>query len=122
MISRRSEHSVSARNVLMSPKRETSGQCLARTRWHHSSRSTCHRTVQPARSRPRSIPPIPEKRLPTVGMSTQHLEDLTVEVVRAPDEDLDAGSRQVREPVVLLGGGLVAAGLELGGDDALTAA
>ncbi len=53
--------------VLMSPNRETSGQCLARTAEAYGSFSICHFVLNPpVFSSPRSIPPIPAKQLPTV--------------------------------------------------------
>jgi hypothetical protein len=55
-------------SVVMSPYLGTSGQCFVKTRRHHSSISTCQRTSIPARSSPRSIPPIPENREPTVSV------------------------------------------------------
>src|SRR5262245_12190121 len=53
----------------MSPYRGTSGQCSARTRRQKGSISTCHLHSHPARSSPRSSPPIPAKREPKVGRS-----------------------------------------------------
>ena len=46
----------------------TVGQCWARIPRRHLSDSHCQMTRIPARSSPRSSPPIPEKRLPTVTM------------------------------------------------------
>jgi len=48
--------------------RGTSGQRRAKRSEQKSSISTCHRQVQPLRSRPRSRPPIPEKSEPKVGI------------------------------------------------------
>lgn len=45
-----------------SSHRGTPGQCCARTAEHHGSFSTCPAIPHPARSRPRSWRPMPEKR------------------------------------------------------------
>src|SRR5437762_8259705 len=50
----------------ISPYRVTLGQCFANTFVQYSSFSTCHSQCMPARSKPKSIPPIPEKRDPKV--------------------------------------------------------
>jgi hypothetical protein len=49
-----------------SRNRGTSGQCLARTLVAYSLISTCHEHFIPARSSPKSIPPIPANREPNV--------------------------------------------------------
>jgi len=54
-------------HVRTSSHRRTSGQCLARTRFAYSSISTCHRHCIPARSNPRSNPPIPANNEPNVS-------------------------------------------------------
>ena len=46
--------------------RRTFGQCFSRTRLAYSSFSTCQTHRIPARSKPRSNPPIPEKSEPNV--------------------------------------------------------
>jgi hypothetical protein len=51
--------------VRMSPCRWTWGQCLARRARAQGSISTCQAIWKPARSKPRSKPPMPEKREPT---------------------------------------------------------
>jgi len=56
--------------VLMSSWRRMLGQCFASTFRQNGSRSTCHATRIPARSRPRSSPPIPAKQLPTVRLTS----------------------------------------------------
>lgn len=48
----------------------TLGQCLVRTLLAYSSISTCHAHFIPARSSPKSIPPIPENKLPKVTLLT----------------------------------------------------
>src|SRR5205809_2916360 len=58
---------------LMSPYRVTSGQCFCKTFVQNESFSTCHSHMNPARSRPRSIPPIPEKSEPKVRLDIDHL-------------------------------------------------
>ena len=54
-------------NVRTSPQRVTLGQCFASTRPAYSSISTCHLQTIPARSSPRSKPPIPAKSDPNVS-------------------------------------------------------
>ncbi len=54
-------HSRTSRN------RSTLGQCLSSTLLQNSSISICHSHFIPARSRPRSKPPIPANRLPKVS-------------------------------------------------------
>lgn len=67
----RSGHSTSLQSIfVMSPRLGMPGQCLARTRLQYGSISDCHMTFIPARSSPRSSPPIPEKREPTVRSVT----------------------------------------------------
>jgi hypothetical protein len=56
---------VSATRARTSGWHGTPGQCRARTRRQYSSCSHCHTTRIPARSRPRSNPPIPLKSDPT---------------------------------------------------------
>lgn len=46
----------------MSPHFGTVGQCLVNTVQHQGSFSTCATHSQPARSKPRSMPPIPVNR------------------------------------------------------------
>lgn len=46
----------------------TPGQCLRNTLWQYASVSQNHIVRIPARCNPRSIPPIPENRLPTVSV------------------------------------------------------
>jgi hypothetical protein len=55
--------------VLMSPWFGTSGQCLDSTRHAYGSISDCHMTFIPARSKPRSRPPMPLNSEPTVSTS-----------------------------------------------------
>lgn len=69
---------------LTSSKRLTPGQCFARTSRHHSLTSTCQLTKNPARSSPRSRPPIPEKREPTVDMEKMTGSPLAVETCACP--------------------------------------
>lgn len=57
--------SVSATRARTSGWHGTPGQCLARTRWQKGSCSQNHTVRIPARSNPRSKPPMPLKRLPT---------------------------------------------------------
>jgi hypothetical protein len=54
----------------MSPNRSASGKCLARTRLQYSSISTCQMVFIPARSKPKSKPPIPANKLPCVNCVT----------------------------------------------------
>lgn len=56
--------------VLTSSCRLTLGQCFASTFWQYGSISTCHLHVMPARSNPRSKPPIPANKLPNVIASS----------------------------------------------------
>lgn len=51
-------------NSLMSLNRGMSGQCFASTDRANGSISTCQRHAMPARSSPRSNPPMPANRLP----------------------------------------------------------
>src|SRR6185312_13351825 len=53
------------------------GKFLASTLRQYGSISTCHLVSNPARSNPRSMPPIPAKRLPMVGL---------IQVVRVLEE------------------------------------
>ncbi len=43
------------------------GQCFFRTRHANGSISDCHKQVMPARSKPRSKPPMPVNKLPNVN-------------------------------------------------------
>jgi hypothetical protein len=56
---------------VMSPCRFTSGQCFASTRCANGSISTCQRQTIPARSSPRSRPPIPANREPKVTIRSR---------------------------------------------------
>lgn len=58
-------------NVRTSSCRTTAGQCFASTRRQNLSISTCHLQTTPARSNPRSKPPMPANREPKViGLSS----------------------------------------------------
>src|SRR5579885_140645 len=63
-------------NVRTSSHRRTCGQCLASVRRRNSSSATCHEQVRPARSNPRSRPPMPAKRLPNVTIVHDNLKPL----------------------------------------------
>jgi hypothetical protein len=57
-------------SVRTSPQTGTSGQCLRRTRWHHSSISQNPMVRYPAHPAARANPPIPLNRSRCVGLSS----------------------------------------------------
>lgn len=81
-----------------SVNRGTPGHCLARTSRQNSSISTCQAHLHPARSRPRSIPPIPANNDPNVPTAS---EGDDVDVREIPRSDLpDVGESGNVGPVL----------------------
>src|SRR3990167_4336394 len=56
----------SSRKVRTSVYRLTFGQCFSKTFRQYGSHSTCHSVLNPARSKPRSKPPMPANNEPCV--------------------------------------------------------
>src|SRR3990167_7903618 len=78
--------------VVMSGYRVTFGQCFSKTFRQYGSHSTCQIVLIPTRSKPRSKPPIPEKREPCVK-SIHHSSTLHLPVKGAVrGHDLDSCS------------------------------
>lgn len=73
-----------AQHSLTSSYRFTAGQCFASTERQKGSISTCQRTSKPARSKPKSNPPIPANKLPTVGGISYPADYARIQSVESP--------------------------------------